>query len=827
MRLAAHRLVLSCLAVGAAMSAGATPQRRGLEVASTLLTSTEMDSVVFGDFDGDSMLDLAGSFAYGEVQVLLYRGPGIFEPASQFRVGYDWGSLEPKVVAAVDQDGDGALDIVLRWSSLVWVAFGHGDGTFTPTAATLLPDGAFRSWRAGDLDGDGTLDFVDAEGGQEPVRVYLGARDGTFGLAASIALPSSLQASEGELAIGDFDGDGRNDIFVRCSGGALGNGVGVCYWNEGDGTFLEQRLSPPLQFTIGLRPLDFDGDGVTDVVGFSAGMIVAYRVVDRVPSMVASVLPGFVPGNVVLGRPDLDGDGLRDLVIVDQAVNIIWGREDGTLVDRSRYSFPGGGSNSQLVDVNGDGAMDIVSESGGAVLYGRRGDRRLHAAAAFVRDVRQSAGVSLAELNGDGHPDLLVDDIVGNRTVVLLADGAGAFSEGPSYASRAGLQGVPVVADLDGDGLPDLAVDAGGGSDATVVLFGDGTGGFGGGRLDLDAGRPVAAARVADASAPSLVLRSASEVRLVAVSRARYADVSSAAGCENGDVISAVDLGATSGADLVIGTRSHGARLVRRTPDGWAEFATVPFFGEQERDAIALESAPGVPRYLLIRSESEYRVYDPTAGGELAETASGRNLAGSIGAMKTVDFDGDGLRDLVLTAGQSHPLLMQTFIYRSLGDGTLEPYGRARVTYSYGPGTGAGDLDGDGLAEVVVVTEAGVEVLRNTEAEPTLRCVVLPSLANQDTPVRVVVNAVPANPGILSVSLDGMALRQWQWPVLAAVPLPLPLPLGARAIGVHYVDEEGGDSDIELTLDVRPRPPRHGLPRPRLPAAVAGNDRRR
>jgi len=633
----------------------------------------------------------------------------------------------------------------------------------------------------------------------------------------------SLQASEGEPIIADLDGDGRNDIFVRCTGGIAGIGVGVCYWNQGDETFLEQRMSPPLQFTIGLRPLDFDGDGVTDIVGFKAGMIVAYRFVGRVPDMIASVFPGFPPGPPVLGRPDLDGDGLRDLVIVDRAVNVIWGREDGTLVDRSRYSFPGGGYDSQVVDVNGDGAIDIVSESGGAILYGRRGHRRLHAAAAFMPEVQQSGGVSVAELDSDGHPDLVVDDIVGKRTVVLLGDGTAAFSAGPTYAARAGLQGTPVVADLDGDGLPDLAVDDSAGGSAAAVLFGDGTGGFGGGRLDLAAGRPVAVARVADASAPSLVVRSSTEVSLVAVSRDRHAVVSSVTACEEDDIISAVDLGAAAGAELVIGTRYHGTRLMRWTPGGSQEFATVPYFGARERNAIALESAPGVPRYLLAWDESGYRVYDPTAGGELAEISEGRNLVGNITSIQTVDFDGDGLRDLVVTAGSGHPHLTQVFIHRNLGDGTLEPYGRARVTYSYASGLGAGDLDGDGLPEAVVVTEAGVEVLRNTEAEPRLRCVALPPIASQDTPVKVVINAFPSTPGLLSLSLDGLLLRQWQWALLTAVPLPLPLPLGTRVVRVHYADEEDGDSDIELTVDVRPRPPRRTLARPPRHGTVASD----
>jgi hypothetical protein len=232
----------------------------------------------------------------------------------------------------------------------------------------------------------------------------------------------------------------------------------------------------------------------------------------------------------------------------------------------------------------------------------------------------------------------------------------------------------------------------------------------------------------------------------------------------------------------------------------------------------ALDVAPGVPRFLVEWSEEGYRVCDPAAGGDPVMTDADQ-VVGHVRSIQVVDFDGDGLRDLVIIGGYGPPAPMSVFVHRNLGDGTLEPYGRAMVGPSYRPGAGAGDLDGDGLPEVAVVTEAGVEVLRNIEAVPRLRCVAVPAVATQGAPVRVVVNAEPANPGMVSVFLDGLLVFRSQGQPMWTVPLPQPLSVGRHEIAVHYADQVYGDGDASLSLEVHPRPPRPRLPRPAQPAA--------
>jgi FG-GAP-like repeat len=95
-----------------------------------------------------------------------------------------------------------------------------------------------------------------------------------------------------------------------------------------------------------------------------------------------------------------------------------------------------------------------------------------------------ASSVAVADVNGDGKPDLVVANICASSTdcskgtvAVLLGNGDGTFQTAVTYGS--GGQGASSVAvgDLNGDGKPDLAV-ANGGSPQVGVLLGNGDGTF-------------------------------------------------------------------------------------------------------------------------------------------------------------------------------------------------------------------------------------------------------------------------------------------------------------------------------------------------------------
>jgi hypothetical protein len=77
--------------------------------------------------------------------------------------------------------------------------------------------------------------------------------------------------------------------------------------------------------------------------------------------------------------------------------------------------------------------------------------------------------VVVADVNGDGHPDLVTANHAGARASVLLGNGNGTFAAAQNFATGSQPSSV-AVADLNGDGLPDLAVANGRGASVSVLL---------------------------------------------------------------------------------------------------------------------------------------------------------------------------------------------------------------------------------------------------------------------------------------------------------------------------------------------------------------------
>ena len=140
-----------------------------------------------------------------------------------------------------------------------------------------------------------------------------------------------------------------------------------------------------------------------------------------------------------------------------------------------------------LADLDGDGHLDIIATSTGrrtaeqeastnalAVLFGdgKGGYRR---ARVPLRTVLPWF-VAVADVNGDRKPDLVVTHAGRKELTILLGDGKGAFREAAGSPFDLGRGAWYVaVADVNGDGKPDVVAAAG---DGVRVLLGDGKGGF-------------------------------------------------------------------------------------------------------------------------------------------------------------------------------------------------------------------------------------------------------------------------------------------------------------------------------------------------------------
>lgn len=197
-------------------------------------------SIVLGDFTGNGRLDAAVANAYtagGQptVTVLLNDGDGTFSPAPGGPL--DVGTL-PLTIVTADFNHDGKLDLAVACQNGIYVFLGNGDGTFTPAPGSPFSENGAggRGLTVGDFNGDGNLDLAVAPGGDE-INLLLGNGDGSFTPAPGDPIVAKAWFAGGTVAIAaaDFNGDGKLDLLASQTGN---QGIDVLLGN-GDGTFTQ------------------------------------------------------------------------------------------------------------------------------------------------------------------------------------------------------------------------------------------------------------------------------------------------------------------------------------------------------------------------------------------------------------------------------------------------------------------------------------------------------------------------------------------------------------------------------------------------------------
>src|SRR6266705_2655777 len=268
---------------------------------------------------------------------------------------------------------------------------------------------------------------------------------------------------------GDFNGDGKLDLAVT---DYSNNNVSVLLGN-GDGTFQAPRTFPvgvhPAQVAVG----DFNGDGKPDLVVSNVDsntISVLLGNGDGTFQAAQSLPVGLNPWYFALG--DFNSDGILDLAVADygcsqechpspsNTVLVLLGNGDGTFRPAPNLTVGNGPAGVAVADLNGDGKPDLVvanfDDNTLSVLLGN-GDGTFRAAQTFGGVGPKPQTVAVGDFNGDGKPDLVAPNYGSNSISVLLGNGDGTFQAAQNYL----VDSAPVfvaVGDLNGDGKPDLAV---------------------------------------------------------------------------------------------------------------------------------------------------------------------------------------------------------------------------------------------------------------------------------------------------------------------------------------------------------------------------------
>jgi hypothetical protein len=487
----------------------------------SLPVNKEVVSLQTGDFNGDGKIDIAYYGTPAELIVAYNTGKGTFIENKRINTGE---AVESGTALTVgDLNKDGRDDLALLTPNEVILVLQRADGKLADLEHLPHTSANPRILKAVDVDGDGGDDLVLLEGGNDdPIRIRFSAEGGKLGpeerfaieppraiafgnldgrpgrelltieaqsgRAKVLTLDDSEDAGAGpgnerrgrlifyplprgearnrSLALGDLDGDGKIDVVVSDPANAQ-----FLIYRQGKGGLGTPQTFPSLSGGKTVRAADFDGDGKAEVIVLSESeKQIAHSVLADGRLSFPKPLP--TSGDpVTLDVADLDGDKVAEILYVvpsgkDEGNNDVfslralkrektgtfipyrWGQDDSVVL-KGVKSAPAA---LRVLDVNGDGQVDILainSYGPPVLLLGRVGEPP----AAVAGSLGPLVGATAAGLSSPsrGSAGLMVAQGTYAREVALDKTGqwsvADQFNAGRSSAQIIGAASI----DTNGD----------------------------------------------------------------------------------------------------------------------------------------------------------------------------------------------------------------------------------------------------------------------------------------------------------------------------------------------------------------------------------------
>ncbi len=607
-----------------------------------------------------------------------------------------------------------------------------------------------------------------------------------------------LLARDGGIAI-DVDQSGSVDLLQKGGSVLMADGNLGFLWSPPGARIATVGGIPNFFELAG----DVDGNGIVDLISLgvdfatlTTNVLVTFGSAggywgQRVP---AGAMSGW---DTSLLLRDFDGDAVPDLLLrrlyPTAGLGLLRNQGNGTFVDVTTSSLPAIPLDGvvAMADATGDGAPDLFVRSNGLLtLLFHVGAGVFVPVPSGLPAVSALQGLYCADADADGDQDLLVATTVGAPLQLWLGTGSGTFVASTMTLPSAGTG--HAFADLDNDQRAELLVirasplgqqlqalrNAG-----TQFLLASAA------LVDtaMDLGEPVLADIESDGDRDvvlggSLVFLNGGNLQFAALQRYPLAEVTIE------DAVAAGDVDGDEVVDLVIGDTLH-------LNDGDGYFTnlgvTLPV-GARGRALADLDNDGDLD---LVWTRATQTVLDCGVmvnqnGALVASTALGTWLRGRVEA---VDFDNDGLLDLVSEGGLA---------LRNLGGLSFSPAASLAFPERF---LTLGDFDADGAMDIVTTQPAGWTVWRNvgnfvfsSTGGPQPGSVVAAVVGHFDNDGRLdLATSYPAAIGGASMR----ALRVWTQSATGWVAGPVlpdgPMANSASPLGLAAADfDEDGDLDL-------------------------------
>ncbi len=366
------------------------------------------------------------------------------------------GALKDTVaLARGDFNGDNLPDLVqITVDFKISVLKGYGNGTFELcSSAPVSTTAGVRDVAVGDFNQDGKLDVVVSHfgGAMQFNQVSVFSGNGACGLINETLYNLNQRADATAVDVGDFTGDGWPDIVVT-SYTEPPNGQFWMMKNDGAGAFPDGTVNSFEGIPGDIKAGHFNGGHALDVaIASNGGVTVYYGVGDGTFVLPATVLNSLTTTHLTLGDFNLDG---RTDIAATAVDNNSWVR----VFLNSALGFPNSYQQFAVshtvrsitsADLNNDGKLDVATTNGNYgsldevnILYGNGNGT-------FQSYLIQNGGdepleIIAGDLNSDSKADLAVGNCCG------VSQGLGVFLNSPNQARY--------FTDFDGDRKSEVAI---------------------------------------------------------------------------------------------------------------------------------------------------------------------------------------------------------------------------------------------------------------------------------------------------------------------------------------------------------------------------------